>query len=204
MIEDVISGPAGVAVTRKHVEKILRGDVVGEIGVELRNAAELLGEKAKASLHRRLNAIYAAHSESLDQQLATFASHLSERAPDQKRVLDALTERLADVEASTEGWLEEPRMQLGTLAKDRQKAFSEELGKIAKNSASRVKVMHEKAEVKLTELIDDRLRDLLIEAVQEHVASTPFAQSNLTNKQLAAVKRISLREVKRQRVRGLL
>lgn len=204
VIDDVISGPGGAYATRKHVEKILRGEVVGEVGVELKEAAEQLAEKAKASLHRKLNAIYAAQCERLEEQLTKFVANLGELAPDQERRLDALTTRLEEVESSTEGWLEEPRLQLESLASERQKAFSDELGKISKNSASRVKALYEKAEVKLAELMDDRLHDLLIEAVHDHVTSASFQHDNLSNKKIAAAKRISLREVKRQRRHGLI
>ena len=40
-------------------------------------AAEQLAENAKASLHRKLNAIYAAQCERLDQRIAAFKDELS-------------------------------------------------------------------------------------------------------------------------------
>jgi hypothetical protein len=112
VVGEVIAGQEGAAAVRKHVTDLLHGEVVAEVGVETRKAAEQLAENAKASLHRKLNAIYAAQCERLDQRLAVFTDDLDKSVPDHERRLEGLTARLDDVESSCEGWLEQPRQQL--------------------------------------------------------------------------------------------
>ena len=199
-----ISGPKGVASTRKHVMDLLREQTAGEVGAELQKASEQLAENAKAALHRKLNTIYAAQCARLEQRLADFKSNLGKIAPEQERRLDALKGRLDDVEEACEGWLEQPRAQLERLVEDRQKTFSDDLSKLSKDSAHRMKTMVSKAENKLADVIDDRLHDLVIEAVREHVTSTRFENVKLSNRQIAKLKGISIRAVKRQRNTGMI
>lgn len=198
-----ISGPKGVASTRKHVMDLLREQTAGAVGAELQKAAEQLAENAKAALHRKLNTIYAAQCARLEQRLADFKNNLENIAPEQERRLDALKGRLDDVEEACEGWLEQPRAQLERLVEDRQKAFSNDLNRLSKDSAHRTKTMLSKAEKKLADVIDERLHDLVIEAVREHITSTRFEETNLSNRQVAKLKGISLRAVKRQRITGM-
>ena len=151
----------------------------------------------------KLNTIYAAQCARLEQRLADFKNNLENIAPEQERRLDALKGRLDDVEEACEGWLEQPRAQLERLVEDRQKAFSNDLNRLSKDSAHRTKTMLSKAEKKLADVIDERLHDLVIEAVREHITSTRFEETNLSNRQVAKLKGISLRAVKRQRITGM-
>ena len=199
-----ISGPKGAASTRKHVMDLLGEQTAGEVGAELQKAAEQLAENAKAALHRKLNTIYAAQCARLEQRLAAFKSQLEKIAPEQERRLDALKGRLDDVEEACEGWLERPRAQLERLVEDRQKAFSDDLSRPSRDSAHRTKTMLSKTEKKLADVIDERLHDLVIEAVREHITSTRFEDTNLSNRQIAKLKGISLRAVKRQRNTGMV
>lgn len=200
---DVISGKYGAESTRKHVSDVLRGTVVAEVGAELKAAAESLANNAKSSFHRKLNAIYAAQCEKLEQGLAKFEQDLAQREPELQRRLEWLERRLANLEASCEEWLEAPKQQLERAAAEHQKAFSEELTKLAKSSELRVKGMITRVEQQMTSIIQEKLHDLLVEAVRQHVVSTPFAMEGASNKQIAAAKRISVREVKRLRRMGL-
>ncbi len=200
---DVLSGGKGAESTRKHVSDVLRGTVIAEVGAELRATAETLAGNAKSSLHRKLNAIYSAQCEKLDQNLRKFERDHAKREPDPQRRLEGLERRLAALEVSCEEWLEAPKQQLERAATEHQQAFSEELTKLAKSSETRVKGMITRVEQQMAKLIQERLQDLLVEAVRQHVTSTPFAPEGMSNKQIAAARRISLREVKRLRRVGL-
>lgn len=200
---EVLSGGKGAESARKHVFDLLRGTIGAEVGAELRATAESLAENAKSALHRKLNAIYAAQCEKLDQKLRQLEQDLEEREPGQTLRLERLERRLADLETSCEEWLEAPKQQLERVATEHQKAFSEELTKLAKSSETRVKGMITRVEQQITNLVQERLHDLLVEAVRQHVTSTPFVPEGMSNKQIATARRISLREVKRRRRMGL-
>jgi DNA anti-recombination protein RmuC len=200
---ETLSGGKGAESARKHVSDLLRGSVTTEVGNELRATAETLAEAAKASLHRKLNAIYTAHCERLEQKLKLFEVELEKREPDQQQRLEQLERRLAALEVSCEEWLESPKQQLERAAAEHQQAFSEELHKLAKNSEAKVKGIITRVERQVADLVQERLHNSLLEAVREHVASTPFEPDGLSNKQIATGRRISIRQVKRLRRLGL-
>ena len=96
----VISGSEGAASVRTHVTAILRGEVDEALVEERRRSAEQLAERAKTSLHRRLNDIYAVQCQRLDAELATFIRELDKKAPDQERRLKNLEQQLHEVETA--------------------------------------------------------------------------------------------------------
>ena len=200
---ETLSGHKAAESTRQHVSDLLRGTVKTEVGNELRAAADTLAEASKASLHRKLNTIYALHCERLEQKLKLFEKELEEREPDQRQRLERLERRLADLEISCEEWLENPKQQLERASGEQQQAFAEELTKLTKNSEARLKGIITRAERQFADLVQEKLHDLLLEAVREHVTSTPFEADGLSNKQIAAGRRISIRQVKRLRRFGL-
>jgi DNA anti-recombination protein RmuC len=200
---ETLFGGKGAESARQHVSDLLRGTVTSEVGNELRATAETLAEGAKASLHRKLNAIYSAQCERLAQKLKLFEQELQEHEPDLQQRLEHLERRLADLQVYCEEWLEAPKQQLERAAAEIQEAFSEELTKIAKSSEARVKGMITHVERQIADLVQERLHDLLLKAVREHVTSTPFEPDRLSNKQIAAGRRISIRQVKRLRRVGL-
>jgi len=198
-----MSGSEGTACVRTHVANILREDVDVALVEERRRSAEQLAERAKASLHRRLNEIYGVQCERLDAELATFIRELEKKAPDQERRLTALEQKLREVEAACEHWLESPRQQLKRVAEEYQAAVAEDLNNFSKDAVVRTKAMVARAERKVAEMIEERLHGLVVAAVREHVTSAPFEDDGLTNQQIAAARGISLRAVKRLRRAGL-
>lgn len=201
---DVLSSGKGAGITRKHVSEILRGAVAAEVGAELRTATEALAEDAKSTFHRKINAIYSAQREKLEQKLEEFKHDLEEREPNQQRRLGELERQLTDLETSCEEWLEAPKQELERAAASHRQAFAGDLAKLTRASEARVKSMIERAEQQMINLIQERLNVLLLEAVKKHVISDIFASEGLSNKQIAAARRISLREVKRLRRLGLV
>jgi DNA anti-recombination protein RmuC len=196
---DVLSGGRGAEITRNHISDVLRGTVAAEVDGELRAAAEKLAENAKASLHRKLNGIYTTQCEKLEQNVKRFEQEVDNREPDLKRRLDRLERQLSDLERSCEEWLEAPKQQLERAAAKNQQLFSAELAKLTKNSATRMTGMITRVEQQMVNLIHEKLHELLVEIVRQHVRSTPFAPESLSNKQIAAARQISLRQVKRLR-----
>lgn len=193
---DVLSGEKGAESTRKHFSDILQGKVVAEVGTELRATAERLADNAKSSFHRKLNAIYSAQCEKLDQDLKNYENEYETREPTLFRRLQMLEHRLAELETSCEEWLDAPKQQIERAAAEHLQVFSEELAKLEKISRARVKGMITRVEHQTANLIQERLNDLLIETVRQHVKSARFVPDTLSNKQLAAARQISLREVR--------
>ncbi len=203
VVLSVMAGSEGTTCVRTHVANVLRGDVDETLAEERRQSAEQLAERAKASLHRRLNEIYAVQCERLDTELAKFIRELEKKAPDQERRLKALEQKLNEVEAACEHWLDTPREQLKRLAEEHQAAAAVDLNSLSKDAATRTQAMVARAERKVAELIEQRLHSQIVAAVQEHVRSASFKEDGLSIKQIAAARGISLRAVKRLRRAGL-
>jgi DNA-binding NarL/FixJ family response regulator len=114
-----------------------------------------------------------------------------------------LEQKLHEVEAACEHWLDSPRQQLKRVAEEHQAAVAEDLNNLSKDAAVRAIAMVARAERKVAEMIEQRLHSLVVAAVREHVTSASFEEDGLTNKQIAAARGISLRAVKRLRRVGL-
>jgi hypothetical protein len=203
VVLNVLSGSEGTTCVRTHVANVLRGDVDETLVEERRRSAEQLAERAKTSLHRRLNEIYAAQCERLDAELAKFIGELEKKAPEQERRLKALEQKLNEVETACEHWLDTPRQQLKRVAEEHQAAVAVDLNNLSKGAATRTRAMVARGERKVAEMIEQKLHGLIVAAVREHVTSASFEEDSLSNKQIAAARGMSLRAVKRLRRAGL-
>jgi len=197
--EEVLAGDDGRASTRKHLEGLLREQTITALGAELNATAEHIVESAKVALQRKLNAVYAAQAERLAARLGQLDQDLEAKAPAHQRRLEALEVQLDEVSARYEGWLDEPAQILKSMLADGMAQFTEEIAKISKESRSRARMAMKNLEAEAQKNLETRLHDLVLDAVREHVTSTEFDQDGLSNKQLAAAKRILLRAAKRLR-----
>ena len=200
---EVISGARGADSTRKHIVDVLRGPVLPELGAELRAQSEKLVDDAKSSLHKKLNAIFNSQREKLANNIRKFESELEESEPNLNFRLKNLKSRISEIEKSCEEWLESPKQQLEDAASEQLGEFSYELDKLIKVAEMRLTEVTEQVEQQLEELVHDRLQNLLLQAVRQHVTSKPYSMEKMSNKQISKLKRISLREVKRRRQAGM-
>ena len=200
---EVLASDDGAQIVRTQFVALLGKQDTSAIGQELKHEAERRAEAAKASLHRRVNEIYEAQCARLDKELREFCRKLERTAPDQTTRLQKLEDRLRAVQESYEGWLDEPAKELEALVSEQRNALEHSVSKIMNSSEIRIQSKMTQVESQLADLIEQRLHALVVEAVRDHVASAPFEEERLSNKQIAAARGISLRAVKRRHQKGL-
>jgi hypothetical protein len=111
-------------------------------------------------------------------------------------------DKLREVVTSYRGRLDEPERDLLSMISQHKEEFAKEIKEMAADSMTQMRAAARQVEKRVDKLIEARLHDLVLEAVREHVRSTPFEQDSVSNKQLAAAKGISLRAAKRLRRAG--
>lgn len=161
--------------------------------------AEQLGEEGKASLQRKLNAAYTAQAERLTKRIAQLEIELEAASPTQQKRLEAFEDRLDEVSASLEGWLDEPTRSIQMLVKDSLKGLKIEVEKTLEKSAAKAQAGADQIIRRADDMMQAQLYTLVLSAVREHVKSLPFEENRLSNKQFAAARGMSLRAVKRMR-----
>ncbi len=181
VISSELAGKQGKEIICEHVKALLREEIAPQLGDELRAVSERLGEGAKAALHRKLNAIYAAHIDRLRQRLDQFEHELEETSPRYRQKLEEFEKGIKHI---TESY---------------QKLLSEPKDEILRDFRKQANITTRQIEKRLRDILETKLQDLILDTVREHVSSMPFEQEAISNKQLAAAKGISLRAAKRLR-----
>lgn len=111
--------------------------------------------------------------------------------------------RLQEVVTTYRNRLNEPERDLLSMILQHKEEFAQEIKDMAANSMAQIRGAAQQTERRVEKMIEDRLHNLILEAVHEHVRSAPLERDGLSNKQLAAAKGISLRAAKRLRRAGL-
>lgn len=195
----VLAGDVGKSIVRQHINDILREEVTRSLGAELRAVAEQLGEEGKASLQRKLNSAYARQAERLTKRIAQLEMELEAASPLQQKRLEAFEDRLDEVSASLEGWLNEPTRSIQALVKDSLKGLRIEVEKTLEKSTAKTQAGADQIVRRADDMMQAQLYALVLSAVREHVKSLPFEEDRLSNRQFAAARGMSLRAVKRMR-----
>jgi hypothetical protein len=178
---------------------LLRADTVAQLGTELRVSAEQLADSAKASLQRKLNSIYDNQAKRLNQKILELERQVKQGTPEFQQQLKELKAKLADVIADQRKWLNEPEQLLKKLTSHFNERVARESRQACKKVVSLTKTAIDDLEKQIDLLVQNRFHDLLLDVVREYVSSASLQRTELTNKQLAAAKGISLREAKRIR-----
>ena len=204
VVRQVLASDTGRSIVRQHVDTILREEATRAIGAELRTTAELLAEQVKTTLQRKLNAAYATQAERLTSKLVELERSLEAAAPAQEMRLKAFENRIEEVSAAIEGWLDEPTRSLVTLCNEGAARFTAEVNNIMKKSALKMQGTVEHAKQRVDRMMQTKLHTMVVAAVREHVRSVPFEEDRLSNKQIAAAMGVSLRGAKRLRRAGMV
>ena len=197
--QQVLESDIGRTIARQHIEAVLREEDTRAMGAELRARAEHLADQGKAALQRKFDAAYTAQAERLNIKLGDLEKKLESTAPNQEKRLTTFENRIEEVEEAMEGWLDEPTRSMTILCDDGITRFTAAVERIMESSVLRTQDDADQAKRRIDRMMQTKLHTMVLAAVREHVKSLPFEQDQLSNRQLAAARGVSLREAKRIR-----
>lgn len=197
--QQVLTSNTGRSVVRQHIETILREEALRAIGADMRDIAEQLAIQGEAILQRKFDAAYAAQAKRLASKLANIEKKLEAAGPAQEKRLTAFEDRMEEVSEAIEGWLDEPTRSMTALCDEGVARFTAAVDKIVESSLLKTQDEADRAKRRIDKMMQTKLHGMVLAAVREHVKSVPFEQDLLSNRQFAAARGVSLREVKRRR-----
>jgi hypothetical protein len=194
-----LAGDRGQIATHKHIERLIRDNVLNALSEEFNSISDRIVDDAKASLQGKVSAIYRAQTDRLEKRLKQFEQDLEAKSPQSHERLSKLESALNEVSARYQNWIEEPRQEIEKLASDSLADFKSDLENIKKDFKVKALKLASDIEARMEEIIQKNLHDFVLSAVREHVRSAPFNKNGLSNKQLAAARGVSLRRAKKER-----